>query len=120
MRLLFKPKEETTLKVVFWRKPGKNYIQTHIGFKTDPTSFKDTLIVEGTDDPDGPSDYIATIKFDNKLLDHLMIDDIDSVEELMDNVPIFCLNQKVKKILWEEVNRTDTDEKEKNKPLNPH
>ena len=117
---MYKPEKETTLKVVFWRKPEKKVIQALIGFKTDPTSFKDELIVEGTDDPDSPSDYIAMVKFDNRLLDHLLIDDVDTVEELMENVPIFCLNQKVKKILWEEVNRTDTDLKELTKPVNPH
>lgn len=120
VRLMYKPEKETTLKVVFWRNPEKKVIQALIGFKTDPTSFKDELIVEGTDDPDSPSDYIAMVKFDNRLLDHLLIDDVDTVEELMENVPIFCLNQKVKKILWEEVNRTDTDVKELTKPLNPH
>ena len=118
--MFYKPEKETTLKVVFWRNPQRKIIQALIGFKTDPTSFDDRLIVEGTDDPDGPSDYIAMIKFDNKLLNHLMIDEIDTVEDLMDNVPIFCLNQKVKKILWEEVNRTDTEAKEQGKPLNPH
>ena len=70
------------------------------------------MIIEGTDDPEGPSDYTTTIKFDIRLLDHLMIEGIDTIEDMMNNVPILCLNQKIKKILWEEVNRTDEDVKD--------
>ena len=75
-----------------------------IGYKADSDSFDDILICDGTDDPDGLSDYTAIIKFDNRLIQLLSIKTVETVDDLMDNVPVFCLNQKVKKILWETIN----------------
>ena len=44
------------------------------------------------------------VRFDDNLIEYLMIEEVGSVEDLMDNIPIFCLNYKVKKILWEAAN----------------
>ena len=80
-------------------------MQVIIGFKKDSNCVNEKLIVEDTEDPDGTSDYITMIKFDNRLMRFLMIEEVESVDDLMENVPIFCLDQKFKKLLWEEVNR---------------
>ena len=41
VRLNFKPQQETTLKVIFWRDPEKRVIQVLVGFKKESNSFSE-------------------------------------------------------------------------------
>ena len=74
-------------QLCLWRHPKKQSIEVFIGWKDESNT---RLIVEGTDDPDGLSGYVHKIKFDNGLIEQFMIDEVITLDDLMDNVPIFC------------------------------
>lgn len=108
IRLNYKPANDTTMKVIFWRNPQKqkkHLVQCLIGSKDENGGGSNKLIVEGTDDPEGKSDYIYIIEFGVQLIEAMMLDEVETVGDLMNNVPLFCQSQKFKKILWEEIHQ---------------
>lgn len=64
------------------------------------------LIIDGTEDPDGPCLYTSTLKFDTRLIKALHDDKVNSIETFMENVPYLSTLHSVKKLLWEEVNES--------------
>ena len=60
------------------------------------------MLFEGTDDPDGLSCYQVMIKFDERLIEQYNLNEVKTVESLMDNVPIFCGCHRFRKLMWEE------------------
>ena len=101
IRMGFPPEKNTTLKVLFLREPASHYVEVLVG-KTYENARGQMLIINGTDDPEGLSMYKTVIKFDYHLLDSLKIDGISTIDQLMDNVPLFCLNSNLRQIFWEE------------------
>ena len=60
--------------------------------------------MEGTDDPDGIAPYTTAVTFDLRLITMLGVKKVDTVDDLINNVPLFMLSSQVfKKILWEEL-----------------
>lgn len=102
MRPNFRPEKDSALNVVFFKKPNKQSVKILVGVN-DGSEESKKLISEGTDDPDSPSKYNFVINFDNRLIHMLNINGIDSLDMLMDNVPLFCICPKVKKIIWDEI-----------------
>ena len=69
-----------------------------------PKSDNERLVMEGTDDPDGISSYKTCITFDVRLITMMGVDKVDTVDDMINNVPLFMLSSQVfKKILWEEL-----------------
>ena len=91
------------MKALFLRDPAKPFVQVLLGLvdKDDPASTR--LVLEGTDAPDRTSNFKAVLKFDARLIRAFRRDGVATVSELMDNVPLFCLNRGFRKICWEEL-----------------
>ena len=106
-RIDFRPNKPSKIRAVFCTiPPEKEFIEVCVG----PITLKnkaeaEKLLVEGTDDPKANSIYTCVIRFDERLIQTFDIDQVKTVEQFMDNVPICCLNKNVKKILWEELHK---------------
>lgn len=105
IRLKFKPKKASMVKVVFFHKPRNKFITCMLGL-IDTDEQANELIIDGTDDPDGACLYTTTLKFDTRLIKALHDDKINSIEAFMDNVPYLSTLHSVKKLLWEEVHES--------------
>ena len=102
VRLHFKPAEATSIKLLFLRKYGSDVVHVLIGPKV--PSHLDKLVMEGTDDPDGIAPYTTAVTFNLRLITMLGVKKVDTVDDLINNVPLFMLSSQVfKKILWEEL-----------------
>ena len=82
--------------------------------------------MEGTDDPDGIAPYTAVVTFDLRLITMMSVKKVDTVDDMMNNVPLFLQSsQIIKKILWEELHdpvekkmRTSTESKGPSRMIN--
>ena len=67
-------------------------------------SHLDKLVIEGTDDPDGIAPYTTLVTFDLRLITMMSVKKVDTIDDLINNVPLFIISsQAFKKILWEEL-----------------
>jgi len=105
IRLKFKPEKASMVKVIFYHKPRNKFITCMLGL-IDTDEQANELIIDGTDDPDGPSLYTTTLKFDTRLIKTLQDDKVNSIKTFMENVPYVCTLHSVKKLIWEEVNES--------------
>ena len=102
-RINYKPSKPTMIKAVFCtRAPSRNFIEVFVGSLQNEEDGK-KLLIDGTDDPKGLSIFTLVIRFDNRLIEAMNFDKVKTIEEFMDNVPLCCLNIKLKKLLWEEL-----------------
>ena len=102
VRLHFVPPAGTSIKLLFLRKYGSDVVHVLVGPKVAP--HLDKLVMEGTDDPDGIAPYTTCVSFDLRLITMMSVKKVDTVDDLINNVPTFILNSQVfKKILWEEL-----------------
>ena len=87
MRLNFKPAEATSIKLLFLRKYGADVVHVLVGPKV--PAHLDKLVIEGTDDPDGIAPYTTAVTFDLRLITMMSVKKVDTVDDLINNVPLF-------------------------------
>ena len=61
------------------------------------------MLLDGTDDPKGESNFELMLRFDERFVQALEIEGITSCDEMMKNIPICCQSIRLKKVVWEEL-----------------
>lgn len=106
-RMGFRPEKNTTLKVLFLHKSTMDEVQVLVG-RIDDNTQKQRLCIYDSEDSEGQSIFTSVINFDYRLIDSLKIEGITTIDQLMENVPVFCLNGIIRQIFWEEFHHEKT------------
>ena len=59
--------------------------------------------------PSEVTNYSNILSFNQKLVKALNVDDIETLDQLMDRIPEFCENMRFKKIIWEELHKKESE-----------
>ena len=70
--------------------------------KKDENDQENRLIIEGTDKPNEQSIFTEMVRFNARLLQTLGVENIRTVEDVINQAPYLCQNMNFKKIIWEE------------------
>lgn len=102
MRINFRPTKNTTVRAAFFLNYDRRSIEIYVG-KIQTMAQQEQLLLDGTDDPKGDSNFELMIRFDERFIHFIEIQDIFSCDDMMKNVPICCQSIRLKKVIWEEL-----------------